>query len=221
VQCERRSRPAPRHPSRYIQYKVELLTTDSRVAPVLHEMRINYRSGFGSLKIDMPGTGFVPQTWVYEGGGLILVQDGRSIMYTPPTDMITVDSSVAGDNINVRVNLRLLMNTTGISSVTATGMIRIGFFMPWEEKVTVEPVEDPNRSSVDVIIQSDYIAAWREYLSERERYIDTFCGRADAAVLTEDSAAGLIKLTINGKLDGDVKDIYYYEKVMEIDTILR
>jgi hypothetical protein len=204
--------------SRYIQYRARLITNSENRGPALHEVRIGYRGGLGSLRLETKTRYYPSQTWVYEGGGVILKQDDTSIMYSPPNDLITVtDAGVPGDNLRVEVNLRMLKNIAGVSQAMATAD-SFTIHMAEEPGYTVFPAGGPNEDSVELVILSDYTQAWREYLQELSRKINRDYGEGVSSVDDSKIDEGEIKLIVNGRGPAGVRDIYYYENITEYEV---
>jgi hypothetical protein len=203
--------------SRYIQYQAQLLTNRENVSPALLYVRIGYCGGFGLLRLNARFMEYPQQEWIYEGGGVILKQDDKSIMYSPPQDLITVtDEGMPGENLRVEVNLRMLQNITGTGSVTAEeGVFTI--HMPDGPRFTVYPAEGPNRDEVELVILSDYAQAWREYLGQISSDINRDVDDANSWVDDSNIGEGEVKLIIEGRLPSGVNDIYYFEKVWEYE----
>jgi|GEM_PF-3590980 len=204
--------------SRYLQYVAELAPDSTMTkAPALHEMRIAYRSGFGSVKLDTRSRYYPRQTLVCEGEAVIVAQNDRSVMSSPPTNMIVVENIPGSENLKVEVNLTLITNTSGRTLVAGTGAGGVGLFMRKPRVYTVRPDNAPNRSSVELIVQTDYPMAWREYLEQASQEINSR-NNANSSV-SADLDEGWVKLTIDGKGPSGEKDIFYYEAVKELDVV--
>jgi hypothetical protein len=147
--------------SRNISYKVEMMTNDPAKSPALHEVRIGYRGGFGSLRIELQNQG-EGRTLAYEGGAVIVKQQNRSTMYSMPDDMIVFTDNYDGrENVKLDVNYRILLNPLSVKSTALTTMAGVNFTMPENMRVVKE---NDNMGSVEIIIFSDFAQAWYEYL---------------------------------------------------------
>jgi hypothetical protein len=194
--------------SRNISYKVEMTTNDPAKSPALHEVRIGYRGGFGSLRIELQNQG-QGRTLAYEGGAVIVKQENRNTMYSMPDDMI-VDSE--NDNsLMLDVNYRLLMNPLSVKSTALTAMTGVNFTMP-EDMFVVK--ENDNMSSVEISIVSDFAQAWYEYLqSVSQRINSRYLGRYNA---TPSRDGYEVKLVVTPTSDS--RRIAYRETVREIEA---
>jgi hypothetical protein len=195
--------------ARYLQYRVELSPNASRtLAPAVHEVRIGYRGGFGVLALNCEYTQYPSQTWVYEGGAVILVQDDTSIMYSEP-ELVKV--SADGNNLEVTVDYIFikLEGTHGGSAPTAKSLT---VHMPNSPLYTVKPADGvPNRGEVEVTVVSDYAEAWEEYFELLSRKINR--DGANSSVDSTGVDEGVVRLIIKG--NGTGEDIIYYERVRE------
>ncbi|MDI6884252.1 MAG: hypothetical protein QMD00_03880, partial [Hadesarchaea archaeon] len=195
--------------SRYIQYMVELLpNSSSTAAPAVHEVRIGYRGGLGSIRLGTRTTQYPQQQWVYEGGAVILAQNKANVMYFPPNNMIVVtNNGMTGDNLKVTVNYRMIERLVG--GAMATGGITV---VREENRHTVE---NKYTDKVEVTMVTDYTQAWRDYFETLARQLNlTYGANAEVWVGTGDEV-GVVRLTIYGKLGqgNPTNDIYYYEVV--------
>jgi hypothetical protein len=201
--------------SRYIQYRVKLLTNSARTAaPAVHEVRIGYRGGFGSVRLQTRTQQYPQQEFVYEGNASIIAQDDKSVMFCQPKDMIVVSSQgMTGDNLKVTVNYhmikRLVSGVTGGRSIT----------LAMGEKVYT--VENKYTDKVEVIVVSDYAQAWEEYFMDVARQLNHTYGANFAQAFPRGTGndVGEVKLTIYGKLGDSTKDIYYFETVTEYEIV--
>lgn len=201
----------PSPDSRYIQYRVELSTENNSITPVFKEMTINYsKPGVGVLAygtVEFQGNnGFFPnQNYVYEGGAVILIQNETNLMVSKPT-MVTA-SDASGDLIRVNVDLFVIERKK--ASIASTGTATIRAFCK-SSGFTVAPVGGPNRENVVLTISTRYENAWVRYLHDLCEELNNRGYNASLDGLT---------LTILGKnTDPGVKDIYYHEKVTEIEV---
>ena len=136
--------------------------------------------------------------------------------------MIVVDnryengSPLPGDNLRVKVNLTLLLSRTGVTSAATTYMKSVSFSMPRPVSTTVDSGEAPNRETVELLVVTDFVDAWREYLASVSREINARYGANSSVVYS--SSEGWVKLTIGGKGPSGVNDIFFYETAREIET---
>jgi hypothetical protein len=194
--------------SRHISYKVEMTTNDPAKSPALHEVRIGYRGGFGSLRIELQNQG-EGRTLAYEGGAVIVKQNDRSTMYSMPSDMI-VDSE-NGNSLMLEVNYRLLMNPLSVKSTALTTMAGVNFTMP-EDMFVVK--ENDNMSSVEISIVSDFAQAWYEYLqSVSQRINSRYPSRYNATPSRDGYEVKLVVTPASGS-----RRINYRETVREIEA---
>jgi hypothetical protein len=150
------------------------------------------------------------QTYVYEDGAVILVQGDRDLMIFQPS-MISVSES-EGDNIRVDVHHIVVSGLGKSTSEQGTCSIRAE---AKRSEYIVRPFGKPNYSSVDVVIYSNYENVWVEYLRSVWQELEASGG---FGVSPPDEST--LTLTIDGKGEGGENDIYYYEKVTEIEIRL-
>ncbi|MCS7132062.1 MAG: hypothetical protein NZ934_04985, partial [Hadesarchaea archaeon] len=178
--------------------------------PSLHHLR------HGLIRFDSNNIYYVDQTWVYELGAVILAQDNASFMVSKFEDvgLVVVDNKDAygnplpGDNIRVQVHfIRIKRFDTSLCS-TGTSTILLA------RENSYYRVENSHLENVVVRVSSAYKDAWAEYLSwlakelSAKGYHATFDNRA-------------LRLTILGKKTTlGIRDIFYYEKVTEIEVDL-
>jgi len=158
---------------------------------------------YGSIEFLEPNV-TPTQTYIYEDGAVILVQGDRALMISQPT-MITASEKVGGD-IRVDVHRIIISSLRNSTSEGSTRGIRV------EAKSSmyiVQPFGGPNYDSVSITIQSDFKDAWMEYLKSVERNLKGF-----GAYIPDENK---LTLTITGKHTPG-NDIYYYEKITEIEV---
>jgi hypothetical protein len=194
--------------SRYIQYKVELVPNQDRTAaPAVHEVRIGYRGGFGSVRLQTLATRYPKQTWTYEGGAIILAQEDKNIMYSKPKNMIVVEQ-MAGNDLKISVNYSMIKRLTGGAvaqrSITLT------------RKESVRIVNNRHTDTIDITFLSDYSQAWAAYFNDVARGLQRDYGASARVSRGTGENEGCVTLTIYGKLgQGDLtNDIYYTETVI-------
>ncbi len=163
-------------------------------------------STYGTVKLDVTNEFYPSQTYVYEGGGIIMIQDGVDLMASEPT-VVTASDAGGGSLIRVDVNFSVVENRE--TSTASTGTMTIHASCK-SSRYVVTPVDVPNRENVVVTISSIYNNAWSKYLQNLCDDLNTKGYNASFDGLT---------LTILGKNTGPgVKDIYYYEKLREIEV---
>jgi hypothetical protein len=114
-----------------------------------------------------------------------------------------------GDLIRVNVDLWVIRGKKASVASTGTKTIRVSCR---SSKYTVAPVGGPNRENVIIKISPIYSDAWKKYLRDLH---DELHAKGYNPILDD------LTLTILGKNTGSgVKDIYYYEKVTEIEVTI-
>jgi hypothetical protein len=173
-------------------------------------LRVRGPRTYGSIEFLEPNV-TPAQTYIYEDGAVILVQSDRVLMISRPT-MITA-SQANGDNIRVDVHRIIVSSSRKSTNEGGTRGIRVKAKSSW---YIVSPSGGPNCSSVSVTIQSDYKDAWMEYFESVYRDLE-----AKGFVTGASPPAGngnTLTLKIDGKKGPGIYDIYYYEKVTEIEV---
>lgn len=200
----------PSPAARYLQYRVELSTERGKLSPVFKEITINYlrATEYGTTGFDATNQFYPDQTYVYEGGTVILIQDGVDLMIARPT-MITVSETENENLIRVDVNFWMIENRRASSTSTGTGTVEV---FCRDSSYTVVPVDGPNCENLIIEVWSPYRNAWRTYLRDLHEELSAM----NIGATFNESALTLI---IMGR--GSGKDIYYYEKVTEIEVTVR
>lgn len=148
----------------------------------------------GSIKFDMEN-----QSWVYELGMIILIQDNVVLMDSAPRVLTVWEAG--GNQLGVYVDI-LKLRGLG-SSVSGTGMssITVSILRRFEKS--------ENRENAVIKINSRYKDAWREYLASETEMLNAkgYHPSFDNNTLT---------LTILGKGKAGENDIIYYQKVTEV-----
>jgi hypothetical protein len=205
----------PSPDNRYLQYRVDLFADRFRkLSPVFKEITVNFIGGpeYGTIGFESRNLFYPSQTYVYEGGAVILVQDGVDIMISKPT-MIAV-SDAENNNIRVDVNFLMVENKNEMTSLNSTGIGTIEAYCK-SSTYAVTPVSGPNRENITLIVTSSYRNAWGEYLRDMSEELK-------AMGIGADFDPNMLTLTIKGRYDTPgVKDIYYYEKFTEIEITFR
>ncbi len=178
--------------------------------PSLHRLR------HGLIRFDANNAYYVDQSWIYELGAVILAQGNASFMVSRFEDvgLVVVDDKdiygnpLPGDNIRVEVNFIRIKRFDASISSTGTSTILLA-----RENSRYE-VENGPRENVVVRVNSTYRNAWAEYLSWLARELN-----AKGYLAGFDNRA--LRLTILGKKTSPGEnDIYYYERVTEIEVSL-
>jgi hypothetical protein len=202
--------------SRYLQYKIEFTArTGGTIGPAVHEVRVGYLGGFGSIRLHTGYRRYQPQTWVYEGGAVILAQDENSVMRSEP-ELVEVEDA-GGNNLKVTVDYIFLKRPEGLEGLLMPTAESITVHAPDPPVYTVRPDGNtPNRSQVEVEVVSEYPDAWRGYFEGLSRSINRAHGAGVSSVDISEIGEGVVKLLIYGKGTGD--DILYYERVRELEV---
>jgi len=159
----------------------------------------------GALKVRTMSILYPDQTYVYEGGAVILVQEGREMMISYPSMIAAGD--VRENEIWVRLRW-VLIETENPGAVI--GGISTAVVTTVENFIRISPLNGPNRKEVTISVNSQYAGAWSEYLSRINENLKM------AGYLT---SLDNLRLTIYGK-DPDSKDIYFTEEVIRLRVSL-
>lgn len=149
----------------------------------------------GSIKFELGD-----QSWIYEMGMIILIQDNVELMDSAPR-VVTVWE--ASDNeLGVYVDVIKVRGLESSISGTGTSTITVSILRRFEKNEAL--------GNAVIRINSSYRDAWMEYLvSENERF--------DAKGYNPSLDENTLTLTINGKIKNEnVNDIIYYQKVTEV-----
>jgi hypothetical protein len=199
--------------TRYAQYKIKL-TTDGRRAPAVHEVRVGYRGGFGSLRIEQQNR-FAGQPLIYEGGAVIVAQGDRSTMYRAPQDMI-VPTRVSDNRLRLDINYRIIRAVGTVRSTALATMGGVKFYTLEDFRVTRSGIEN----TFTFMVISSFPDAWYEYLSRVASNIRRmYPGNPDAAHVHRDfvnpDTRGQVRLIIQGPgvIPGDIE---FTERSQEI-----
>jgi hypothetical protein len=163
----------------------------------------------GRVRYHMPSRSYPPQTYVLEGGGVILEQEGRSLMTFPPFLVRTLD---LGENL-VRVEVEwiyLVGENVGVSKRGPATLTLQGL----EEGYSVWAENEPNAENVvvDLTGRVEYENAWGRYLQELRDELNAKGLNA--------SVSGL-KLTLLGKVTpSGNKDLYYFQRYRKVGVWL-
>ncbi|MFN4133027.1 MAG: hypothetical protein ACK4GQ_01470, partial [Candidatus Hadarchaeales archaeon] len=201
--------------TRYLQYKIVMTSNPAKTAsPAIRAVRVGYRGGLGSVELTPTYLRNLQQKWVYEGGAVILQQNGRSRMHRTP-EMVKVERVPGQENIKVTVNYIFITKPEKMESAVAQNVRTVTLTMAKEPRFTEAPVNNqPNKDKVEVYITSDYAEAWEKYFSDLAMRLNREFGSGMASV--ERPESNIVKLIINGKGEEGLNDIYYYEKITEI-----
>ena len=163
----------------------------------------------GRVVYSMAARSYPSYTLALEGGGVVLEQEGRSLMTFPPFLVRTLD---LGENL-VRVEVEWIylvgenvrVSKRGPATLTLQGL---------EEGYSVWAENEPNAENVvvDLTGRVEYENAWGEYLGG-------LAGELNAKGLNA-SVSGL-KLTLLGKVPSPGnKDLYYFERYRKVGVWL-
>jgi hypothetical protein len=170
--------------------------------------------------------------FIYEGGAVIQQWYGYRDIMLPggePEEMLQVIKVPGEDTIRVILTRYRITSPSGRTGETwgrmwasGTGWASIGFSIAKERYLT-QAGETPNRSEVTIVIRSDNPRAWRDYLerlTERLNYL--IGGRWTSFGDWVNFDYNRLSLTIYGpNLEPGVRDIYFTEKVIDLDVVLR
>jgi len=163
--------------------------------------------GMGSLEVEARGW-FTPTTrFALEGGAVLMEDAGEWRMLSPPS-MITA----SGNTLTVTY---FFLKGPGL------GLASLG-----EKKLllrctnagyTVLPSGNPNRENVVVDlstrVDSDHREAWERYLAEENRRLNSLGLNASV------DPSNPLKLTVLGLVtSAGIKDLYYHERVVEVNV---
>jgi hypothetical protein len=169
----------------------------------LYEISIGVEE-MGSIKFEVKNLVYPDQSWIYEGGGVIMAQYDLNVMRSdPPLIMVR---EVENDKIEVIVNTVTIENFpvsyTSSVPVTVTATVKDIYYV----------VQGENCERVTVQVGSSYPNAWKSYFSKLERMYNE---RGYNASFDENT----LSLTIEGKnLTPGVDDIIYSKKVKVIEV---
>lgn len=140
------------------------------------------------------------QTYSYESGGVILVQNGVEIMRSKSALVTAWEST--GENIRVNVHYIWIENSSFAVASGGERTIHIS------KKSSFYKHENDHLENVvlDLDGKVKYENAWRKYLEEKNTEFNDKGFNAELEGL---------KLTIHGKRDGPA-DIFYYEKFTKL-----
>ncbi len=203
---------------RYLQYMIELIpNSDRSAAPAVHEVRFGYRGGFGSIAIQSNYKQYEAQKWIFEGGAVILNQNDTNLMYSKP-NMVTVENVDNDTNLKVSVDYLFIKKAANLTGTLMPSAKSITVYMQNDAVYTVRPADNnsPNKSSVDIVVISDYVEAWRDYFDDLSRDINNAYGATVSSVDASSISSKEVKLTINGRGSGN--DILYYERTKELEV---
>jgi hypothetical protein len=162
----------------------------------------------GRVVYSMAARSYPSYTLALEGGGVILWQEGRSLMTLPPFLVRTLD---LGDNL-VRVEVEwiyLVGENVRVSKRSPATLTLQGL----EEGYSVWAENEPNAENVvvDLTGRVEYEDVWAGYLQELMEELNAKGLNA--------SVSGL-KLTVLGKGAPGTKDLYYFEHYRKVGVWL-
>lgn len=163
------------------------------------DVTLENKSDLGSFRFDWGN-----RSLVYESGMIILVQDNMSLMRSPP-GAVTV-MQVDENNFEVHLNTIRVRRFEGSISGTGTSTVTVSVSQEyWRGK----PGE--NREKVTIWINSSYGDAWLEYLANEVNELRAM--GINAELIEEGNFLTLI-------IEGDGKNIHFYQKVTNIEVNL-
>ncbi len=160
------------------------------------DVHLENKSVLGSLRYD-----WEDQSWVYESGMIIWVQDNTSSMKSPPSVVTVMQKNE--NNFEVHFNIIGVRGVEGSVSGTGTSTIAAS-----ELKEREYPPEE-NREYVTIRINSSYRGVWAEYLGN-------VCEELEEMGITADLDEDTLTLIIQG----GGKNIQFYRKVTYIEVNL-
>jgi hypothetical protein len=200
--------------NRYIQYRVELATTNSSITPILFgitlEIKVeNQISAYGSVEFSKTNDFYPDQSYLYECGSVLLEQDDVYVMLFPPNILLV--ENMGGNNI--KVYSTFIYITDSDQTLSATGRATIYVNVKRISDV-VAPIDGPNRENVEINVRTIYRGPWDKFLSSEVQKLDQmgFDVHYDPNTLT---------LVIYGQKNGapaGVKDIFYFERLVEVSV---
>ena len=160
---------------------------------------------YGALEFSAWNQYYPSQTYVLEGGGVIVVQEGAAAMISSPAMITAWD--LGNENIRVNIDHLVIIGDDSWAAKTGTGTVEITCV---SSRYEVAPEDGPNRGEVVVNLENrirpGHEQAWSRYLKEVAEKFHDF-----NTEFTDD-----LELTIRGKRTGTENDIYCYERVREI-----
>jgi len=206
----------------WYQYKpyLEIVYSRSRATGSAYARAGMIESGY--IKYDSKNAEFPDQSFIYEGGAITLQQYGYYDVMLPgadPEELIQVTPE-EGNNIRVTVT-RYRITSEGASWMSGGGWAGLSFSIA-NENYLVKAGATPNVAQVELIIRSDNPRAWRDYLRRLAQRLNYSMGgywSSYGDYVGYDYSR--VSLIIRGKnLDPSTLDIYYTEKVIDVDVAL-
>jgi len=163
--------------------------------------------GLGSLEVEVRGW-FTPSTRFALEGGAVLMEDAGGWRMLSPPPMITA----SGNTLTVTYFL-LRGPGTGLASLGEKKLL----LSCTNAGYTVLPSGGPNRENVAVDLSArvdpDHREAWERYLAGENQRLNSLGLNASL------DPSNPLKLTVLGPVtSAGVKDLYYYEKVVEVNV---
>lgn len=173
----------------------------------------------GTIKFESQNEEFPKQTFIYEGGALILAQYYRNTMISTPDDFLTV-TQLPGGLTKVEVT-RYRIAGGGTFGGTGTGSLQLSVL----ENRWLEYSETPNKDKVTVTVRTDYRSAWSDYLEYRTDLLKHEFEPDNPDYEYSEVASfdyNRLAITIRGTdLGGATQDIVYCEKLVDIAVTVR
>ncbi len=161
--------------------------------------------GFGSLEVEARGWFTPATTFILEGGAVLVEDAGGCRMLSPPHLLV-----VGGEN-TLTVTHVLVGGPSLSLSCLGGKKLRLRCTGAWYRE---RPLEGPNRENVvldlSTRVRPGHRGAWQRYL---EGLRDELNSRGLNATLS-----GLTLAVLGKNTSAGVKDLYYYERVVEVEV---
>ncbi len=177
---------------------VEVYATIVPACTPPQDVTLENKPDLGSIRYD-----WEDQSWVYESGMIIWVQDNMSLMKSPPGAVTVVQ--VDNGNFEVHFNIIRIQRFEDSVSSRGTSTISVSILQEYEKK------PEENRENVTIRINSRYRSAWGEYLADR---MDELKNIDISAEIREEE--NFLTLTIIG----GGKNIRFFQRVTNIEVKL-
>jgi hypothetical protein len=194
--------------------------------------QVNYKPGYennafiqgyygssGALTFQMSLYSFPNQSYIYDDGAVILVQENKSVMVSPPIPPLVDVKEIPGDPNSIEVDVNHVA-LTGVSPppITKTGYASVGAYL--ENDITViKGQENSGPMIFDIKIPYSSITAnaWSNYLNDRATFFNSenfFSANFTASCTQEEN---WIYLRISTSTSAN---IFYYEYAKKINFVL-
>jgi hypothetical protein len=188
-----------------------------------YEQNANIQGYFGSsgaLTFNMSLYSFPNQSYIYDDGAVILVQNNTSVMASPPIPPLVDVKEIPGDDTNIEVDVNHVA-LTGISPppITKTGYASVGVYLEssffsinGQENFVPFDIKIPNYSLT--------ANAWYNYLVDRAKYFNSenfFSSRGFTATAMDPTFdENWLYLRISNTVNSNA-NIFYYEHVKQVN----